>query len=487
MGRAIADRASVLIDGSQYFEILCETFEKAEKQIVIAGWDIDSQVALRRFPDQAMTEQFRLYNFLRSLIQKKPHLKVSILCWNYSWALSHERELWPWLRPSSWGPNIEFRYDKMHPAMGSHHEKVVVVDDRLAFVGGIDLCEGRWDDSRHDPGNHLRRDRKGKPYRPFHDLVWMVEGEIVEVVSRHLQKRWKIATNRVLECQKGDHSLWPDQISPDFKNAEMSMAITEPKSSRGKAIRDHFRITMQWIREAQKLIFIENQYVTSKAVIKALVRRLQEVNGPEVIIIGPKKPFSWSDAKTMGYLQFRAFKKLRKFDLYDRLRIRYPRVQPGEQHSLYVHSKLLLVDDKKMKIGSTNLNNRSMSLDRECDLVLEAQDEKTALGIKNFRHRLLGEHFNLSPQEVADQESQAGSLRALIDLRKSHPRTLRRWDRSSVQYFLDVLPGEPFFDPYRSPTSFSVVRWLLNFFVFSIVKTKVKIRSKRRKKTKPQP
>ena len=127
------------------------------------------------------------------------------------------------------------------------------------------------------------------------------------------------------------------------------MALTEPKFKKTKARRDQYRLTLQAIRRAQRFIYIENQYLTSKAIIRALGQRLKNSDGPEVICVLPKKPFSWVDAKTMGVLQFRAIRKLRAHDFHGRLRVCYPRIFPGEVQSVYVHAKLLIVDDESTR------------------------------------------------------------------------------------------------------------------------------------------
>ncbi len=439
-------------------------------------------MALRRFPDPKHTDFYRLYKFLNHLKLVKPHLEIYILCWNYSWVFTHERELWPWLRPGSWGPGINFRYDKIHPAMGCQHEKIVVIDDQLAFVGGIDICEGRWDDSRHDPGNLLRRDRKGNHYRPFHDLQWMVEGKIVETISQHAMKRWKIATLQDMKPVQTKKSHWPATIEPDFVDTEIEMALTEPKFNKVKARRDQYRLTLQWIRTARKFIYIENQYLTSKVIIRALGQRLKEADGPDVVCVIPKKPFSWFDSKTMGVSQFRAIKSLRKRDIHGRLRVCYPRIYPGEIQSVYIHAKLLLVDDIFLKIGSTNLNNRSLSLDRECDLYVHATNESIQTQIRKVRYRLFAEHFGIEPSEVEELEKTYTRLHDLIDHRRSYQRSLRQWERSASRFYLDALPAEPFFDPYRSPTSFSVIRWFVNIIVFGFIKTRITVRSRIQRK-----
>src|SRR6185295_12953650 len=98
-----------------------------------------------------------------------------------------------------WTParRVHLRYDNTHPVGGSHHQKIVVIDDALAFSGGLDLTTKRWDTCDHrakDP----RRCCEDAPYPPFHDVMAMVDGEAAKVLAGIARQRWMLATGEIL-------------------------------------------------------------------------------------------------------------------------------------------------------------------------------------------------------------------------------------------------------------------------------------------------
>ena len=172
-----ADKVAFLIDGAAYFEALAETIERAQKTIFIAAWDIDSRIQLLR-RDDAESREPCLGDFLNTRVKQVPELQVYILTWDYPMLYIREREWLP-IFNLGWKTHrrIHFYLDDEHPIGASQHQKIVVVDNRLAFCGGLDLSNSRWDTPQHKIDDPRRKDPNGKPYGPVHDFQVMVSGD----------------------------------------------------------------------------------------------------------------------------------------------------------------------------------------------------------------------------------------------------------------------------------------------------------------------
>src|SRR5215813_3591929 len=118
----------------------------------------------------------------------------------------------------------------------------------------------------------------------------------------------------------------------------------------------------------------------------------------------------------MEVLRTHNIRRLVAADRNGRFRVYYPYV-PGLKDGTCVdiHSKVLVVDDEWLRIGSANICNRSMGLDTECDVTFEAQgDVRKAAVIRRFRDRLLGEHLGVGRDEVEAAIERSGGLNAAI-------------------------------------------------------------------------
>jgi len=170
-----ADRVSFLVDGAAYFSAFREAAIRARHGILILGWDFDSRI--RMLPD-GRTHEFpdRLGEFLHHLLARRKQLHVYVLTWDFHMIYWREREWW---LPSKLSEHrrLHFLRDGAHPVGASHHQKIVVIDDTVAFVGGMDFAACRWDTAGHEPGHPARRPSDGDPpCRPFHDVQMIVDG-----------------------------------------------------------------------------------------------------------------------------------------------------------------------------------------------------------------------------------------------------------------------------------------------------------------------
>jgi phosphatidylserine/phosphatidylglycerophosphate/cardiolipin synthase-like enzyme/uncharacterized membrane protein YdjX (TVP38/TMEM64 family) len=426
---AQAQRAAVLIDGATYYDALRAAMANAEHSIFIVGWDIDSRTPLVGSTGEAHDGGPReLGAFLTELVRERPALQIHLLLWDYSLIYALDREPLPavsldWMTP----PEISVCLDDVLPLGASHHQKIVVIDDSLAFSGGLDLTIRRWDVPDHKVGDDRRCDPAGQQYRPFHDIQMMVDGEAAQALAELVRKRWRNAA-----CEKprplspaGDR--WPAHVEPDFTNIEIGIARTFPAYDGDPEVREVEALFLEGIARAERTLYFENQFLTAHRVADALVRRLEENPALEVLIVAPNVHHSWLEERAMNTGRLYFMQRLEAAGVNDRVALLYPSLPSDDTgEGVMVHAKFTVVDDWLLRVGSANLNNRSMGMDSECDLALEAASDDQRRGIVAIRDRLLGEHLGVKPDKVAaaiaDSASFLDAVRGLSDGARSLKR-----------------------------------------------------------------
>jgi phospholipase D1/2 len=418
---ASARRAAVLRNGEAYFAAVHHALLQAREQVFILGWDIHSKVELLRGEAAAEAKArnlpTRLGPLLDHVVRNNPALDIFILIWDYSMLLSLEREP-NLLFNLGWAahPRIRMHMDGEHPVGASHHQKIVVVDGRLAFCGGLDLTHYRWDTEEHAADDSRRKTPAGKTYGPYHDVMMIVEGEIAAKLGELCTYRWQQATTQTVELRRNSETeAWPQWVQPWFEHVDIGIVRTLPEYKSQQEVREVEALYLDAIRSARRSIFIENQYFTAPVLCSALKQRLQEPDGPEVVIILPRKITGWLGNKVMEAKRGGILDRLMQADVHDRLRLRHPWVGGERKHGVMVHAKLMVVDDRLLRVGSANLCNRSLGLDTECDLAIEAQNPEQESGVRRLRNELLAEHFGLPARDLQEQAFRAGSLLRLVD------------------------------------------------------------------------
>ncbi len=422
---AHAGRAAVLIDGAGYFGALRAALMNAQQSIVIAGWDIDSRapiVGADTKPDDGAP--VRLRELLTHVVEQRPELEVYILLWDFSLLYTLEREPLPrialdWRTPT----RIHVRLDDELPLGASAHQKIVVIDRRIAFVGGLDLTINRWDTPEHLPTDDRRASPDGEPYGPFHDVQMLVDGEAALCIAELVADRWQRASGERLELPKSDADPWPVGVELDLEDVPVSIVRTVAAHGDEPEIREIEKSYVETIAGAKRWIYIENQYLTSDVIADALKTRLHQNPDLEVLVICPEAPGGWLEAKSMG-LGLSRF--IGRFD-DEALRARIKFLQPviageGDSCDLMVHAKVMIIDDDLLRVGSSNLNNRSMGLDTECDLLLRAETPAHEKAIARIRNALLAEHSGMSKEEITRRIEESGSLLDAVEKTESARR-----------------------------------------------------------------
>lgn len=426
---ARADRAAFLVDGAAYFAALREAMARAEREIFILGWDVDSRARLPPGPhtpdDRAPLE---LLPYLKHLLERRPELRVRVLAWDFSFIYTLEREVWPTYR-FSWNghPRLEFRLDALHPLLASHHQKIVAIDRRLAFVGGMDLAIRRWDTPEHRARDRQRVDPAGKPYPPMHDVQMVVDGPAAASIAELAALRWQHAGGPApaADGAGGDADRWPPDVQPELTDVQVGIARTQPAYDDRPPVQEVLALTLDLIASARRFIYIETQYLTSAAIGLALARSLAEPEGPEIVVVLPREQSGWLEKSSMGVMRARLLRRLREADRHGRLRLLHPTVPDLDGQIVNVHSKVMVVDDTAARVGSANLSNRSMGLDTECDLAVDVTAAGHQLQLRQavaqFRNRLLAEHLGTEPRHVEEAIERSGSLIAAIEELRPHP------------------------------------------------------------------
>jgi phospholipase D1/2 len=415
-----AKRASVLIDGAAYFGAVRHAMLQAKKSIVIVGWDIDGRTRL--VGDEARAHDGApetLREFLTFLVKRRKDLQVHLLLWDFFPVFSLEREVAPsinlgWLTPD----RVKLHLDRALPIEASQHEKIVIIDDCLAFVGGLDLTIRRWDRSAHEVDDSDRVDPAGEPYGPFHDLQMMVDGEAASALAELARERWRAAGAGEIPACSGETPPWPGWIEPDFVSATVAISRTRPRTDWGEEVSEVKNLYLRSIERARQVIYVENQYLTADCVADAMLRALERNPRLEAVVVSPSVPHGWLEKKLMSAARTRFIQRVVCGAHRDRVRFISPRVPKNgnkDSEPILIHSKAMIIDDRLLRVGSSNLSNRSMGLDSECDLTIEARSDKERRTVARIRDRLLAEHLGVTLEQVEQRAKIRRSLVGAID------------------------------------------------------------------------
>ncbi len=466
-------RAGIIIDARDYYRAFYELAKQARRSILLLGWQFDSDVPLVRgkdVPPGVDPEAVELLPFLDGLCAANPALEVRMLAWDHSLWLALEREA---LQKLSFdlrtSKNFHFENDATVSQYGAHHQKVAIIDGRIAFLGSADICQDRWDTSHHACGDELRVGRGGKPCKPYHEVQAVVTGAAARSLVDLFVERWADGTGERLDAPSligagpEEDAPLPRQVTLEMPLAEVAIHRQFPHRLGRPPVREVRDLFVSLIDEAEELVYVETQYLTSRAVRDALVERMRAEGRSklEIVVVLPRKPEALKEELAVGATQAEVLEELTHVARENGHSLGVYNVAAGARNGddlfVYIHAKLLVVDDRRLTIGSANLNNRSMSLDSEINVAWSTDDPDDELGtaIEALRHRLLREHcaLELAPWFLDPR----GLVGRLDGLAASGRGRLRRHDidveEPSVLKKLGQKIASAYADPLHSPES----------------------------------
>jgi phosphatidylserine/phosphatidylglycerophosphate/cardiolipin synthase-like enzyme len=478
------DEAGVLVDGESYYSMFYRAAERAETYILLSGWQFDSKVELLRGEEAARARALggaptTLLAFLEDLCAAKPSLRVYVLAWDFSVFFALERE---WLQKVAFDwmthEHLNFAFDTSVPIEGAHHQKFAVIDGVLGFVGGTDLCEHRWDDRAHRLENPARFTAEGEFYPPYHEIHSYMRGRAVGRLVEFFAKRWTRASKAALVLAERSTPLaTPENDAIRIPAREVALCRTSVAGPEHPC-HDIREMYVRAVHAAERLVYVETQYLTAHAVVDALVARMRAKRRSklDLVFVLPTEPEAPKEELAMGILQARAVQRLvaaaaetgHHLGLYSSVAVD----DRGRDVATYIHSKMIVVDDRFLSLGSANLSNRSMGVDTELNVAFETDDERSPLAraIRRLRVSLLAEHTG-SPGSLRTFVRSEGLVDRLDAMAADSRTRLRRYvsidpsEHAPLMTALHASVGQ-YLDPDRPRLEEDLEvpeRWVANF------------------------
>lgn len=409
-----AARAAVIVDAADYYHVIRIAMREASKRILLIGWDFDVRIPLE--PDEKGRGE-SLGRFMMRLARERPDRDIAILKWSFG-------AMKQWLRPRAawtllrWRATraIRYRFDSAHPPGCSHHQKIAVIDDCFAVCGGIDISTARWDTPEHRDDEPRRVGPMGFRYGAWHDATMIVDGGVSRALADLAGDRWQSATGEQLASLDPCPEHWPAEVEPAFRNVDIAIARTRAAWTDHQEVREIEALFIDMIAAAKRFIYAENQYLTAPVIAAAIAERMKEEDPPEIVIVMPRTADGWLEQRAMDGARIRLARMVGAADRLDRFRVYVPVTEGGED--IYVHAKVSIVDDRFLRVGSANMNNRSLGMDSECDLAIDCAlpaNRECGPAITALRERLMAEHLGCDPGDVARSFAETGSLVATIN------------------------------------------------------------------------
>eukprot|EP01091_Cochliopodium_minus_P015277 TRINITY_DN538_c0_g1_i1.p1 TRINITY_DN538_c0_g1~~TRINITY_DN538_c0_g1_i1.p1 ORF type:complete len:830 (-),score=214.00 TRINITY_DN538_c0_g1_i1:85-2574(-) len=462
-----------MVNGKETFREMYNCMMHAKQQIFISDWFLSPEVYLVRETDngeKVWDDNYRLDNILK--YKASQGVKIYIYIWNetnFALKLGSYRVEEVFEKVEN---IIVYRHPVVFPIKWSHHQKVLVIDQNIAFVGGLDMCFGRYDDEKHSlldlnvekfkgkdyynpnfksfkkldhPFTDLI-DRQTTPRMPWHDVHLLVDGyaardlakNFIEIWNYHQKKHKFIHKNHTLDIKTDIPLVYQQGTSKVQVVRSISTWSTDQVEDKEKSV---YYAYLDLIMNAERFIYIENQYFISstldnnkKSEIKNKIARMlvQKIRNAilkkkifNVVVVIPQRPEgSLKESSTRTVLGYE-YKTIctGKDSIFGVLRSEFPNVDLSQYISfhhlrkceggnnkifteqIYIHTKLMIVDDKYVVIGSANLNDRSMLGNRDSEIAVVIEDtvqkEITLNGVpyvcsafaNNLRIRLWGEYL----------------------------------------------------------------------------------------------
>lgn len=432
---------TVIVDADDYFRTARKAMLQARRRILLIGWDFDARIKL----DHQIKGERPLGRFLYEVVEANPELEIFLLRWDVGAikSLARGSTIFSVLRWMA-HPRIHTKMDGHHPFGGSHHQKIVIIDDCLAFCGGIDMTSDRWDTREHLDRQPLRRRPWGWRYKPWHDAISAVQGPIAAALGELFRARWRAAGGEDMPPVDPAPPCWPEKLPVDFRGVDVAIARTVPAMDDQEPCHESEALFLAQIAGAKRQLYIESQYFASRRIAEAIAKRLDEADGPEIVVINPLTAQGWLEPIAMDTARARLMAALKRRDVHGRLRMYHPYTDGGTP--IYCHAKILIADDEVLRLGSSNVNNRSMRLDTECDLAIAAKDDAERACVRAIRDGLIGEHLGV-PVEVAAAAIDADGLIGAIERLRGTGKTLRPYEVPDLNAVEEWLADNEVLDP----------------------------------------
>jgi phosphatidylserine/phosphatidylglycerophosphate/cardiolipin synthase-like enzyme len=404
----------VLVDGAQALPAIAEAMQGARSFVHLTGWHLAPHFELVRGEPPVV-----LGALLAELAER---VDVRVLVWAGSPVpLFHptRSDVNDAIQTLTRGTGIRCQPDPREHPIHCHHEKTICIDGEVAFVGGIDLTDDAGD--RFDDSEHAARRRLG-----WHDVATRLRGPAVADVHDHFVARWHAVTGETL-----DRPPPPQEAG----GSTVQVVRTVAEDMYDEFPRGDFRILESYVRAlrgAQRLIYLENQFLWSPEIVDVLAHKLSEPPADDfrIVIVLPAKANNGHD-DTRGQLGV----LVEADDGGERFLAATIRSLSGERDDpLYVHAKVGIIDDRWLTVGSANLNAHSLMNDTEMNVVTDDADLA-----RNTRVRLWAEHLELDEETVAASEPAT-----LVDERWrpiAHEQLGRRDSGLPPTHRLLALPG----------------------------------------------
>jgi phosphatidylserine/phosphatidylglycerophosphate/cardiolipin synthase-like enzyme len=228
----------------------------------------------------------------------------------------------------------------------------------------------------------------------------------------------------------------------------VAISRSRPATSEGPPIREIENGFLAEIAAARRHIYAESQYFASRRIADAMAHRLEEPDGPESVLVNPLSSHGWLEPIAMDTARARLVEVMRRVDRHGRFRLYHPVTPAGAP--VYVHAKIMIVDDVVLRVGSSNMNNRSLRLDTECDVAIDARvagNEAAAATIRALRDGLLAEHLGVDKQIVTERIEACGSLIETIEALRGDGRSLRPYELPDLKDVEKWLADNEVLDP----------------------------------------
>ncbi|MDQ6830304.1 MAG: phospholipase D-like domain-containing protein [Gemmatimonadota bacterium] len=245
------------------------------------------------------------------------------------------------------------------------HAKMVIVDGTKAFLIGSPFANGYWDEQQHRPID-ARRPRRELAGRPLHDVSVRVEGKAVRDLETIYEELWS------------DHTPVPPSASDSLRVVRTAPAGVLKRSPHGAT--QILDALLDGIGRARSLIYIEHQYLSARPIVAALANALERERQLEIIVLTNQ------NADITAYRDWQN-DRLREHDLLSHPRVGVFTVwtaapcarRPGVTllNQIFVHSKVVTIDDQWATVGTANLDGVSLHS--------YGDDFRGALGRRIFR------------------------------------------------------------------------------------------------------